>query len=81
MVGSVPLGQQGSLIVSLIPLLGGCVLSLCGGSGSLMECCMQSGRSCIMFEKDGSNLFGFLISLKTISWGKVLDAGGVRFDV
>jgi len=30
-----------------------CVLSMCGGSGSLMETCMQVGRSCIMFEKNG----------------------------
>lgn len=40
-------------------VLGNTVLSLCGGSGSLMEICMRIGRSCIMFEKDG--LFPFLI--------------------
>ena len=31
-------------------VLGNCVLSLCGGSGSLMEAAMNTGRSCIMFE-------------------------------
>ena len=30
-----------------------CVLSMCGGSASLMETCMQMGRSCIMFECNG----------------------------
>ena len=40
--------------------LGNTVLSLCGGSGSLMEACMLSGRSCLMFECDGS--FHFLLS-------------------
>ena len=33
--------------------LGNTVLSMCGGSGSLMEACMLTGRSCIMFESDG----------------------------
>jgi hypothetical protein len=34
--------------------LGNCVLSLCGGSGSLMEAAMYTGRSCIMLELNGN---------------------------
>jgi hypothetical protein len=34
--------------------LGGCVLSLCAGSGSLIETCMHTNRSCIAVEIDGN---------------------------
>jgi hypothetical protein len=46
--------------------LGNTILSLCGGSGSLMEAAMLAGRSCIMFESDGFFLFCYLCSRKTV---------------
>jgi hypothetical protein len=51
--------QHGSSRVRLsvsrwCPFLGQVVLSLCGGSGSLMEAAMHLGRSCIMFEVNGT---------------------------
>jgi len=33
--------------------VGGCVLSLCAGSGSMLEACLQLGRSCLGIEVDG----------------------------
>ena len=47
--------QYGSFFPHL--LKGNVVLSLCGGSGSLMEACTHTGRSCIMLEIDGNFLF------------------------
>ena len=35
------------------PSLGQCVVSLFGGSGSMFEACMHTGRSCVMFEING----------------------------
>jgi hypothetical protein len=48
---------QHGLIISFFISAGNVVLSLCGGSGSLMEACMHLGRSCIMLEIDGNFLF------------------------
>ena len=49
--------QQGFSCTSLYSL-GNVVLTLCGGSGFIMEACMHTGRSCIMLEIDGNLLFG-----------------------
>ena len=42
---------------------GHCVVAMCGGSGSMMEAAMNTGMSCLMFEKDGTNSF-HLISFR-----------------
>ena len=47
--------------------LGNAVLSLCGGSGSLMESCIYTGRSCIMFEKDGLLFYIYYLPRAAIS--------------
>ena len=40
-----------------------CVLSICSGSGSLMQACMETGRSCIAIEINGFN-FDWLTFLR-----------------
>ena len=40
------------IFISSLASLGGYVLSLCGGSGSLMEAAMHCGRGCLMFESN-----------------------------
>ena len=45
--------EQSIHLVLLHVSLGKIVLSLCGGSGSMMEAAMMTGRGCIMFEKSG----------------------------
>ena len=34
-------------------LLGDLVLSMCSGSGSMMQACMETGRSCVAIEING----------------------------
>ena len=43
-------------IFDLFPV-GGCVLSLMGGSGSMVESCMMLGRSGISVEIDSTSMF------------------------
>ena len=50
------LRRRGLSVVSFDPLtmlLENYVLSMMGGSGSLMEAAIQTGRSCVMFESNG----------------------------
>ena len=44
--------DMGMLILCLLSL-GALTVSMCGGSGSFMQCAMETGRSCVMFESDG----------------------------
>ena len=44
--------DMGMLILCLLSL-GSLTVSMCGGSGSFMQCAMETGRSCLMFESDG----------------------------
>ena len=46
--------------------VGHTVLSICGGSGSLMEACMLTGRSCIMFELDGLHFLVHCVASESI---------------
>lgn len=62
---------QGVIIVSFSLLVGNTVLSLCGGSASLMEACMLAGRSCIMFEIDGMISRSLLLSEKQFEGAKL----------
>ena len=61
---------------------GDMVLSLCGGSGSLMEAAMHLGRSCMMFEVNGTvrliNLFHVL--RRAVYWCKTPNGGAVQED-
>jgi hypothetical protein len=47
------LGKRVHVVISNTSCLDGCVLSLCSGSGSMLEACMQPGKFCIGLEIDG----------------------------
>ena len=46
----------------LVTFVGQTALSLCGGSGSLMEAAMHLGRNCIMFGANGIFFLRFAMS-------------------
>ena len=46
--------SRGKVLCIMFIVLGGTVLSLCGGSASMVYACMLTGRNCISFEIDGT---------------------------
>src|SRR6185437_3288048 len=57
-LGSIHVDQTRCSYLSAHLLLGDCVLSLCSGSGSMMQACMETGRSCVAMEINGVFFFG-----------------------
>ena len=70
--------EPGFTCIRFIFFVGNCILSMCGGSGSMMEACMMTGRSCIMFESNGTLFISFILSLReAVSGGKTKNAGNL----
>lgn len=58
-----PLANPVNTLFCFSIFLGGAVLSLCSGSGSMLESCMQAGRDCLGVEIDGIRKFHFITFL------------------
>lgn len=50
-------------ICDFFVIVGGVVLSVCSGSGSMLEACMQLGRSCLAIDNDGLIFKSYIIIL------------------